>query len=113
MHTWIEPGQPFSDLRRAPARLVLLQAHDPRLDLKWQLIGVAVESARAVGQPFQAAIVVARKDLVAGLARDAELAAQHCHLLSVQQLGDELQPFIHRVTLPPGHFCSPRKRPNV
>jgi hypothetical protein len=31
--------------------------------------------ARAAGQ---AAVVVAREDLVAGLARDAKLAAQHC-----------------------------------
>lgn len=27
--------------------------------------------------------------------------------------GDELEPFIHLVTLLPGHFCSPRKRPGV
>ena len=31
----------------------------------------------AVGKPFQTDFVVAREDLVAGLARDAELTAQH------------------------------------
>ena len=49
----IEAGQLFPDLRRAPARLVLLQAHDLRLDLDGQLVGVAVRPARAVSEPFQ------------------------------------------------------------
>jgi hypothetical protein len=51
----------------------------------------ASSPARAVGQPFQADLVVAGEDLVAGLTGDAELAAQHCHLFPVQQPGDELQ----------------------
>src|SRR5207244_1440611 len=54
---------------------------------------------------------VAVEDLVAGLARDTEPTAQDCHLLPVQQSGNELHPFIHLVTLLPGAFCSPRKRP--
>ena len=112
-HIRIEPGQLFPDLRRPPARPVLLQAHDLRLDLEGQLVRVAVGPARAVGKPFQTDFVVAREDLVAGLARDAELTAQHRHLLPIQQPGDELEPFIHLVTLLPGHFCSPRKRPGV
>src|SRR6266446_2753310 len=29
----------------------------------------------------------------------------HCHLLPVQQSGNELHPFIHLVTLLPGHFA--------
>jgi hypothetical protein len=32
----------------APARPVLLQAHDPHLDLKGQLVGVAIQTARAI-----------------------------------------------------------------
>ena len=113
VHIRIEPRQPFPDLWRAPARLILLQAHDPRLDLEGQLIGVAVGPARAVGEPCEANLVVAREDLVAGLAGDAELTAQHRHLLPVQQPSDELEPFIHVVTLLPGHFCSPAKGPIV
>src|SRR6202011_4459188 len=89
------------------------KAHDLRLDLEGQLVRVAVGPARAVGKPFQTDFVVAREDLVAGLARDTELTAQHRHLLPIQQPGDELEPFIHLVTLLPGHFCSPRKRPGV
>ncbi len=45
MHIRIEPRQLLPDLRRAPARLVLLEAHDLRLDLDGQLVGVAVGSA--------------------------------------------------------------------
>jgi hypothetical protein len=59
MDVGIEAGQPLPDLWCAPARFVLLQAHDLRLDLEGQLIGVAVWSARSVGQPFQADLMVA------------------------------------------------------
>ena len=95
----VEPGELLPDLGRAPARLVLFEAHDLRLDLDGQLVGMAVGPARAVGQPVQANRVVAGEDLVAGLAGDAELAAHHCHLLPVQQPRDELEPFI-RSTAP-------------
>lgn len=45
--------------------------------------------------------------------RDAELAAELRHGIAVQQAGNELQPFIHRVTLLPGHFALPAKGPIV
>ena len=48
---------------------------------------------------------------VAGLARDAELTAQHRHLLPIQQPGDELEPFIHLVTLLQGTFALLAKGP--
>src|SRR5262249_48565551 len=54
VHIRIKPGQSFPDLRRPPARLVLLDAHDQRLDLDRELIGMAIRPARAVGEPFQA-----------------------------------------------------------
>src|SRR5262249_18557625 len=88
---------------------VLLEAHDLGLDLERQLVSVAIRPARAVGEPVKAGLVVAPEDLVSGLARDAELAAQPCHFLPVQQSSDELEPFIHRVTLLPGHFALPQK----
>jgi hypothetical protein len=85
VHIRIKPGQSFPDLGRPPARLVLLDAHDQRLDLDRELIGMAIGPARAVGEPFQAGRVIAGEDLVAGLAGDAELTAQRRHLLAVQQ----------------------------
>src|SRR5579864_2758817 len=80
----IKPGQSFPDLRGSPTRLVLLDAHDQRLDLDRELIGMAIGPARAVSEPFQACRVVACEDLVAGLAGDAELPAQPRHLLAIQ-----------------------------
>ena len=43
------------------------------------------------------------------LARKLLAAAQPRHFLPIQQSGDELKPFIHRVTLLPGHFALPQK----
>jgi hypothetical protein len=56
------------------------EVHDLRLNLKGQLIGVAIWPARAVGQPFQAGLIVTGEDLIARLAGDAELTAQLRHL---------------------------------
>ena len=109
----IKAPQLVPDLGRAPARLVLLEAHDLGLDLERQLVGLAVGSAGAVGEALQADLVVAREDLVASLAGDAKLTAHHRHLLPIQQPSDELEPLIHVVTLLPGHFCSPAKAPIV
>jgi len=53
----------------------------------------------------------AREDLVAGLAGDIELPAQHRHLLPIQQPSHKPQPFVHPVTLPPRHLRVPRKMP--
>jgi hypothetical protein len=46
-------------------------------------------------------------------ARHAEPTAKNRHLLSVQQPGNEFQPFIHRITLLPGHFALLAKGPIV
>lgn len=108
MDVRIEARQSLLDLGCTPARFVLLEAHDLRLDLEGQLIGVAIGPARPVSQPLKTNLI-AREDFVAGLARDAELPAQARHLLPVQEPGDEFEPLIHRVTLLPGHFCSPAK----
>src|SRR5690349_6591856 len=91
MDIGIEPSQPFSDLRRSPSRPVLLETHDQCLDLNGELVGVTVRSARSIRQRLQAAVIVAPKNLVAGLAGDAELSAQPRHLLAVQHAGNELQ----------------------
>lgn len=109
----VEPPQSLADLGRPPARLVLLQLHDQLLDLKGELIGVAVGPAAAIGQTLQAAILVAIEDLVAGLARDTELPAERRHLLAIEQSRHETKAFIHKVTLLPRHLCSPCKGPNV
>jgi hypothetical protein len=113
VHIRIEPRELVPDLRRAPARLVLLEAHDLRLDLERQLVGVPIGPARAIREPVQADLVVAREDLVAGLTGDAELGARHRHLLPVQQSSNELQTLIHGFTHLPGHLALPAKGPIV
>jgi len=55
--------------------VLLLQLHDPGLDLERQLVGLPVGPPAAVGQAVQADLPVAAVDLVAGLAGDAEFPA--------------------------------------
>ena len=113
VHIRIEPSQSFPDLGGSPVRLILLAADNQRLDLGGQLVGVTVRPARAIGEPFQTDIVVAREDLVAGLARDAELPAEPSHLLPVQQPRNEFKTFVHEFTRLPGHSALPAKGPIV
>src|SRR6202451_4472141 len=69
-----EPAdQALSDFPSAPAGVLPLHVQDEVLHLKRQLIGIAIGTTASVGQSFDPAILVAIKDLVAGLAGDAEL----------------------------------------
>ena len=103
----------FSRILGAPQLGSLaLELHDQLLDLQRQLVGLPVGSSTAIGEPFEPAVLIALEDLVAGLARDIELAAQRRHLLAVEQSGDESKTFIHFVTLLPRHFALPQ-RPEV
>ena len=103
----MQAPQLLADLRCTPAGMLTLELDDQLLDLEGQLVGLPVGPTTAIGQPFEAA-VVALEDLVAGLARDIELAAQRRHLLPVQQPGHKPQPFVHLATLLPGHFALPQ-----
>jgi hypothetical protein len=82
--------------------------HDQRLDLNRQLVGLPVRPAAAIGQADGAEVLVSLEDLVAGLARDVELAAQHRHLLAAQKAGHEPNTLIHLGTLLPRHFALPQ-----
>jgi hypothetical protein len=65
--------------------VLLLELQNQLLDLKGQPIGLPVGPAAAIGEPLQAAILEPGEELVAGLARDIELTAQHRHLLPIEQ----------------------------
>src|SRR5215831_424275 len=104
----VPPAQLLADLGRTPARVLAPQPHDQRLDLNRQLVGLPVGPAAAVGQADRSEILVALKDLIAGLARDIELAAEHCHLLAAEEAGHEPDAFIHLGTLLPRHFALPQ-----
>jgi hypothetical protein len=65
VHVRIGPDELLTDLRCAPACLVLLEAHDPRLDLDEQRVGMALRPER-VGEAVEADRVVAGKLVCAG-----------------------------------------------
>src|SRR3990172_11047848 len=95
--------QELPDLAGAPMRLVALQADDRGFQLRRQLVGIAHRPTRPVGQGLQPVLLVTIEDLVAGLARDAELTAHMAHLLAFQQARHETQAFVHNRTLFPRH----------
>src|SRR5213592_1684980 len=89
--------------------LLLLELDDGLLDLEGELTGMPVGPSGAIRQALHPAVLVAAEDLVAGLARDPELPAQHRHLLPVQPTGHKPQTLVHLVTLPPRHLRPLRK----
>src|SRR5207248_1386870 len=97
-----------ADLASTPMRLVTLGRDDQALELMRQLVGVANRPARTVGQGLETVFLIALKDLVAGLARDAERATDLAHRFAVQQLSDKPQALVHYRTLLPRHPHLPR-----
>jgi len=73
----------------APQCCFALALDDQPLDRPGQLVGVSNRPARAVGERLGYFLSVAVPDLVASLARDAELAAHTAHAFPVEQTGDE------------------------
>src|SRR6516165_9165221 len=83
------PHQELADLARSPMRLLLLESDDQAFDLRRQLVGVANRPPRAIRQGLEPMLLVAIEDLVAGLARDAELPAHIRHRLALQKTRHE------------------------
>lgn len=77
----IQPGEPFPDLGRSPARSLPLQPDDQRLNLDGQLIGVAAGPARAIREPFVAAVAIALEDFIPGF-REMPKSSQRCEIAS-------------------------------
>src|SRR4051794_38439903 len=84
-------------------RLVVLERDDQALDLRRQLVGIMHQPPRTIAQSLEAAFLVAIEDLVAGFARDSELAAQIGHRFAAQQAADKAQALVHHRTLLPRH----------
>src|SRR4029077_16487201 len=70
---------------------------------------LANRPARAVGQGLETVFLIALKNLVAGLARNAERATDLAHRFAVQPLSDNPQALGHYRTLLPRHPHLPRK----
>src|SRR4029079_10847044 len=73
------PHQELANLARTPMRLVLFEGDDQALDLRWQLVGIAYRPTRTIIERLETTLLVAAEDLVAGLARNAKLAANIVH----------------------------------
>jgi hypothetical protein len=101
-------AQLLADFGSTPAGVLPFALHDQALDLDRQLVGLPVGATTAIGESLEPAVLVALEDLVAGLARDIELAAQQRHFLALKEPGNEAQSFIHLGTLLPRHFALPQ-----
>jgi hypothetical protein len=73
-------AQLLPNLRRAPARILALQPDDGRLNGHWQPIRLSIRAPTAIRERVDPAVLTPVEDLVARLARDAELGAQRRHL---------------------------------
>src|SRR5271154_1754425 len=91
------------DLAGAPVRFLALGRYDGRFDLLGQLVGIAVRAPGTIREPLQPAFLIAVDNLVSGLARDPELAAQPGHALAIFEPNHESYAFVHNRTFLPWH----------
>src|SRR5262249_32296048 len=82
-------NQELAVLAGSPMWLPGLQLHDQAFELLRQLVGVAHRPPRPVRQGLEPVRLVAIKNLVAGLPRDAEIPADVRHGIAVQQPDDK------------------------
>src|SRR5215469_5458128 len=110
-----EPAdQTLADLPRTPTGVLMLHVQDVVLHLEGELIGVAKGTSAPVAQPLHPTILVAIKDLVAGLAGDPELTvAPWARQLCGEPQTEAFRPLLNTpstasVTLPPfrGRKCN-------
>src|SRR5262245_22429378 len=92
-----------SRILRAPQCGFSVELDNQGLDLSRQLIGIAYRAFGAVVQRLKPVFLVAIKDLVVGLPRNAEIPAYVRHCLPVQQPGDKPQALLHHRTRFPRH----------
>src|SRR5205823_12999866 len=86
-----------------------LGVDDEALDLLRELVGIAHRSTRSIGEGFEAMLLVAVENLVAGFTRYAELPTDVRHCLPVQHTGYEAQALFHHRTRFPRHQHLPPK----
>ena len=81
--------QQFADFACTPMRLGALEVDDQPLHLVRQLVGIPYRPARAIAQRIEPMVPIAIEDLVAGLARNAELAAHLAQAFAIEKTGDK------------------------
>ena len=99
--------EPLADLARSPVGLLAFGCNNRGFYLLGQLVGITKRPSCPVGQTIQTTLLIPFADLVTGLARNPELAAQRSHTLSVLQTDHKTHPFVHNRTLLPRHGFIP------
>src|SRR5215469_15657545 len=74
--------EPFAEFSRTPAGVLSLHVQHIVFYLKGKLIRVAIRTSASIGEPLNAAFLVAIENLVAGLARDPKLPTKFRHRLA-------------------------------
>src|SRR5581483_3893191 len=107
----VEPShQELADLARPPVRLLGLELDDQSLQLLREMIGITHRPSRAVAERLQAVFLVAIENLVAGLARYAELPADLGHGFPIQKPGDKAKALFRYRTRFPRHPHLPQNK---
>ena len=75
-------NQALANFASTPAGMLTLPVQDKVFHLKRKLVGVAIGTAAAVGEPLNAAFLITIEDLVAGLTGNPKLSAQFRHRLA-------------------------------
>jgi len=99
--------QLVANLGSTPRGVFLLDPKDRAFDLVGQPVGMPIGPTGAAVEPIETAGLVALVDLVASDPRDPELAAQRCHLLALEEPGNESEALVHRFTRSPRHPGAP------
>src|ERR1700676_5406584 len=74
--------QALTDFASTPAGVLVLYVQDEVFDLERKLVGVAIRTSSSVREPLHAAFLITIKNLIAGLAGDANLPAKFRHRLA-------------------------------
>src|SRR5437667_2269301 len=84
-------NQALADLAGAPTGVLALHVQDVVLHLKGELVGIAIRTAAAIGQPLHSAFLVTIEYLIASLAGDAKLPTKFRHRFAAEPASHELQ----------------------
>jgi hypothetical protein len=98
-----------TNLWGTPTLMTLLNPQNRLLYLEGRFVGMPIRTSGLIFQTTNTDILVAIKNLVAGLTGDAKLPTHHRHFLTIEKLSHKPETFIHSITLFPRHLESSPK----
>src|SRR5439155_25725427 len=81
--------QALANFASTPTGVLVLHVQNVVFHLEREFVGVAERTPASVGEPVNAAFLIAIEDLVTGLAGDSELPAQFRHWLAGEPASHE------------------------